>query len=103
MWRRPLIGLLALVLLVTQVADTLVVALSLASFGSAPPGARGTGHDAQWLGHAWVDGRKDQSDVDSLVTGLRDTGIRDLFGPHRTVQRRRYVGSRTATAGALVR
>ena len=79
MWRRPLIGLLALVLLVTQVADTLVVALSLASFGSAPPGARGTGHDAQWLGHAWVDGRKDQSDVDSLVTGLRGTGIRDLF------------------------
>jgi hypothetical protein len=57
----------------------MLVALSVASFGPTPPGARGTGYDALWLGHdARVDGRKRQSDVDSPVTHLRGTGIRDL-------------------------
>src|SRR6185369_11639815 len=48
--------------------------------------AVGTSHDAEWLGHAWVDGRKTPADVDALAARLRDTGIRDLFvhaGPFR--------------------
>lgn len=46
---------------------------------------RSTGQDAYWLGHAWVDGRKDQDDVDALAQQLRGSGIRDLFvhaGPY---------------------
>jgi hypothetical protein len=49
-------------------------------------GGPGSGHDAEWLGHAWVDGRKGQPDVDTLAAALRGTGIRDLFvhaGPFR--------------------
>ncbi|MEV6971788.1 hypothetical protein AB0M47_42490 [Hamadaea sp. NPDC051192] len=56
-----------------------LVALSIESSGTPAASARGTGHDAEWLGHAWVDGRKSQSDVDDLVAWLRTTGIRDLF------------------------
>ena len=72
------------------------VALSVNSFGTPSPTAHGTGHDAEWLGHAWVDGRKGQSDVDALARELRPAGpagasagritISDLFvhtGPFR--------------------
>jgi hypothetical protein len=62
------------------------VALTIEASGTPSPAARGTGHDAEWLGHAWVDGRKRQSDVDDLANQLRGTGIRDLFvhaGPFR--------------------
>jgi hypothetical protein len=62
------------------------VALSVNSFGTPSPTARGTGHDAEWLGHAWVDGRKGQSDVDALAREMCSTGISDLFvhsGPFR--------------------
>ncbi|HEX5296202.1 MAG TPA: hypothetical protein VFW50_04365 [Streptosporangiaceae bacterium] len=31
------------------------------------------------MGHAWVDGRHGQADLDALVARLRKTGIRDLF------------------------
>jgi hypothetical protein len=37
------------------------------------------GDDALWLGHAWVDGRRTPADLSSLVSRLRQTGIRDLF------------------------
>lgn len=55
------------------------VALSVPALATPSPSTRGTGHDAEWLGHAWVDGRKTQSDVDSLARSLRRTGIKDLF------------------------
>jgi hypothetical protein len=32
-----------------------------------------------WMGHAWVDGRRSQSDVDGLAARVREAGIRDLF------------------------
>jgi hypothetical protein len=54
-------------------------ALVVQSWGTPNPAAHGTGHDAEWLGHAWVDGRKGQHDVDVLVAALRTTGIHDLF------------------------
>jgi hypothetical protein len=55
------------------------VALLFEDSGTPSPAVHGTGHDAEWLGHAWVDGRKGQSDVDKLAVALRGTGIRDLF------------------------
>jgi hypothetical protein len=63
------------VLLVTSV----LVGLTVADLGQPGPAARSMGDDAEWLGHAWVDGRKTQSDVDTLADRLRDTGVRDLF------------------------
>src|SRR4029453_5852922 len=78
MGRRLLISVSVLVLLIAQLAAAAVVSLGGAWWGPTPA-ARGTGHDALWLGHAWVDGRKTQSDVDSLVADLRVTGVRDLF------------------------
>jgi hypothetical protein len=72
----------ALLLLAGLVA---VAALDAAGAGAVDPRARGTGHDAEWLGHAWVDGRKKQPDVDALAALLRGTGVRDLYvhaGPY---------------------
>ncbi len=80
---RTLAAVALTLLLVAAGAEiTLVVA------GSADPSpqARGTGHDGLWIGHAWVDGRRTQADVDALATRLRGTGIHDLFvhtGPFR--------------------
>lgn len=66
---------LALVLL----AGGCVVALDAQYRGPVPHGARGHGQDAEWLGHAWVDGRRSQSDVNGLADMLAGTGVRDLF------------------------
>jgi hypothetical protein len=55
------------------------VALQVEGTGTPAPAAHGTGHDAEWLGHAWVDGRRGQADVDRLAAQLRGTGIHDLF------------------------
>jgi hypothetical protein len=57
----------------------LLVALWLEGQDQPFSDGRSTGHDAEWLGHAWVDGRKSQSDVDALAVRLYGTGIRDLF------------------------
>lgn len=62
------------------------VALIAEDSGTPSAAAHGTGHDAEWLGHAWVDGRKGQSDVDVLAAAVHGTGIHDLFvhsGPFR--------------------
>ncbi|HCT75413.1 MAG TPA: hypothetical protein DGG94_20595 [Micromonosporaceae bacterium] len=58
---------------------TALVSLASQYSGRPSQAARSTGNDAEWLGHAWVDGRKGQSDVDVLAAQLRGTGIRDLF------------------------
>ncbi len=55
------------------------IALDVENSGTPSANARSTGHDAEWLGHAWVDGRKTQTDVDALAAQLRGTGIADLF------------------------
>jgi hypothetical protein len=73
---------LELVIVLGCVLATLAGGLvGLSVYGSATPSpaARGSGHDAEWLGHAWVDGRRTQADVDTLAGQLRGTGIRDLF------------------------
>ncbi|MFF5211888.1 hypothetical protein [Streptosporangium sp. NPDC000396] len=53
--------------------------LTLQFTGTPAPWAKTTGHDALWLGHAWVDGRKSAADVRNLAARLRKTGIRDVY------------------------
>jgi hypothetical protein len=53
--------------------------LAAGDTGTVSPSARSSGHDALWMGHAWVDGRRGQAEVDALAERLRRTGIRDLF------------------------
>ena len=62
--------------------------MALFGEGSGEPSvrARATGHDAMWLGHAWVGweagaGKPDKTDGDfqALAAQVRDSGIRDLF------------------------
>jgi hypothetical protein len=77
--RRALTGLGVLVLLLVVTLGTGFGALLAEDSGTISPPARSTGDDALWLGHAWVDGRHGQADLDALVARLRDTGIRDLF------------------------
>lgn len=77
--RRSARALLALIGSVVLLGATALGALWAEGSGTPSESARGTGHDALWLGHAWVDGRKSQSDVDALVARLATTGIRDLF------------------------
>lgn len=55
------------------------LAFSLQGVGTPSFAARSTGHDALWLGHAWVDGRKSEADVAALALQLRGSGITDLF------------------------
>jgi hypothetical protein len=84
--RRTLIVSILLVGCLTGLLASGWVALLVEDHGTPSAAAHGSGHDAEWLGHAWVDGRKHQSDVDGLAAALRGTGIRDLFvhtGPFR--------------------
>ncbi|MEV5174889.1 hypothetical protein AB0L10_28290 [Streptomyces flaveolus] len=69
-------ALLALLLLPLLTAET---ALRLNYTGDPAPGTRTRHRDALWLGHAWVDGRKTDRDVEALARRLRGTGIRDLY------------------------
>ncbi len=85
--RRVLRSLLVFVAVLAAAVQTVAVTgfawasvgLSILGTGTPAASARSTGADAEWLGHAWVDGRKTRSDVDALATQLRGTGIRDLF------------------------
>ncbi|MET7690679.1 hypothetical protein ABZT06_22350 [Streptomyces sp. NPDC005483] len=74
--RRCVLGL-ALVVLVPLL--TVAAALRLNYAGNPADGTRTRGKDALWLGHAWVDGRKTDSDVRALARRLRNSGIRDLY------------------------
>ncbi|MEV5507266.1 hypothetical protein [Streptomyces orinoci] len=66
---------LALLLPVAAAASAL-----RASYAGAPaPDAVSRGHDALWLGHAWVDGRRTEADLARLKRRIADTGVRDLY------------------------
>ena len=49
------------------------------SLGTPRADARTRGHDAVWLGHAWVDGTKGPADVAALAKQLRGGGVSDLY------------------------
>lgn len=53
--------------------------LTIQFTGTPASWAKTTGHDALWLGHAWVDGRKNAADVKGLAVRLRKTGIKDVY------------------------
>ncbi|MEU3857777.1 hypothetical protein AB0F03_10440 [Streptomyces sp. NPDC028722] len=79
-WRRRTVRCVsaALVLLLLPVL-TAETALRLDYTGDPAPGTRTRHHDALWLGHAWVDGRKSGKEVTALAARLRSSGIRDLY------------------------
>lgn len=47
--------------------------------GTVPAAVRAPGADGLWLGHAWVDGRRNTGDLDLLAGRLRASRIRDVF------------------------
>ncbi|MEV6102361.1 hypothetical protein [Nocardia sp. NPDC051981] len=65
-------------ILLTPVAAAAVF-LRLQDAGTLRGDARTRGHDAVWLGHAWVDGRKSDADIAQLGILLAGTGIKDLY------------------------
>ncbi|MEG3629637.1 glycoside hydrolase family 18 protein [Streptomyces poriticola] len=74
--RRSALGLVLAVLLPLLAAET---ALRINYTGDPADGTYTRNRDALWLGHAWVDGRKDDADLAALARRLRGTGIRDLY------------------------
>ncbi|MCL2553252.1 MAG: hypothetical protein FWE75_14040 [Actinomycetia bacterium] len=74
--RRAVIA--ATVLAVLAVA-AVATALRAEYAGSPAAAGRTRGHDAVWLGHAWVDGRRTAADLAELRTRVAGTGIRDLY------------------------
>ncbi len=78
--RRVLLRvILPLVVTLLVLASLAAIALRLQFTGTPAAWAKTSGHDALWLGHAWVDGRKTRSDVEALAVRLRATGIRDVY------------------------
>ncbi|MDX2968365.1 glycoside hydrolase family 18 protein [Kribbella solani] len=78
--RRVLVAVTAaIVLLVVAPLGSYAISLRVQYAGEPAADARTRDHDALWLGHAWVDGRKTAADVIALGERLRGTGIRDLY------------------------
>ncbi|MGW2695614.1 hypothetical protein [Streptomyces sp. NPDC001296] len=74
--RRTALALVLAVLLPLLAAET---ALRVNYMGDLADGTHTRNRDAIWLGHAWIDGRKSDADVEALARRLRGTGIRDLY------------------------
>lgn len=74
--RRIALGLVLAVLLPLLAGE---IALRVNYLGDPVDSAFTRNKDALWLGHAWVDGRKKEADVDALARRLETTGIRDLY------------------------
>jgi hypothetical protein len=67
---------LAAILVVVLIAGFL---LGSQASGPTATWARSTGHDALWMGHAWVDGGHSQADLGRLAARIRTSGIRDVY------------------------
>ncbi|MEU8743923.1 hypothetical protein AB0C39_09740 [Streptomyces parvulus] len=76
-WLRRLALAVPLVLLVPLL--TVLTALRVNYTGDPADGTYTRNRDAIWLGHAWVDGRKDDADLAAFALRVRTTGIRDLY------------------------
>ncbi|MFF8591088.1 hypothetical protein ACF061_06535 [Streptomyces sp. NPDC015220] len=74
--RRAALALVLVLVLPLLAAET---ALRVNYAGDPAGGTYTRGQDAIWLGHAWVDGRKNDADVTALAERLHGTGIRDLY------------------------
>ncbi|WP_369252587.1 hypothetical protein [Streptomyces sp. R41] len=76
-WPKRIALTLLLVLLLPSLAAGIALRVNYA--GDPAAGTLTRNRDALWLGHAWVDGRKGDADVEALAARLRSTGIRDLY------------------------
>ncbi|MEV4012013.1 hypothetical protein AB0J35_16045 [Nonomuraea angiospora] len=77
--RRGLRLLTLALAIVVALVGLLAAALRLQFTGAPAAWAKSTGNDALWLGHAWVDGRRTERDVEQLAVRLRATGIKDVY------------------------
>ncbi|MFI7227810.1 hypothetical protein ACIBO5_31730 [Nonomuraea angiospora] len=77
--RRGLRLLTLALAIVLALVGLLAAALRLQFTGAPAAWAKSTGNDALWLGHAWVDGRRTERDVEQLAVRLRATGIKDVY------------------------
>ncbi|HEY7486439.1 MAG TPA: hypothetical protein VH912_18390 [Streptosporangiaceae bacterium] len=78
-WTRRRVLLVAIVGVLLTPFVAAGVALRLAYVGDVNAQARTRGHDAIWLGHAWVDGRRGYSDLAALAQHMLGSGIHDLY------------------------
>ncbi|MEU4710609.1 hypothetical protein AB0G00_29705 [Nocardia salmonicida] len=78
-WARGAVIALVVVVGVSLPVAGVVTALLVHNIGDQADQARTRGKDAVWLGHAWVDGRKSDADIDGLAKLLAGTGVRDLY------------------------
>lgn len=76
-WPRRIAVVVAALVVVPVV--TAGAALRVTYMGDLQDGTRTRGRDAVWMGHAWVDGRKDDADLAAFARRVRGTGIRDLY------------------------
>ncbi|MEU6446710.1 MULTISPECIES: glycoside hydrolase family 18 protein [unclassified Streptomyces] len=74
--RRITLAVLLVLLLPLLTAET---ALRVNYMGDPADGTYTRNRDAIWLGHAWVDGRKDDADLAAFARRVKTTGIRDLY------------------------
>ncbi|MFD0479176.1 glycoside hydrolase family 18 protein [Nonomuraea thailandensis] len=77
--RRGLRVLALALAIVLALGGLLAAALRIQFTGAPAAWAKSTGNDALWLGHAWVDGRRTEQDVERLAVRLRTTGIKDVY------------------------
>ncbi|MFF7437567.1 hypothetical protein [Streptomyces sp. NPDC008122] len=78
-WRRGRWFVLGVVLLLVVPPLFGALALRVSYTGDLGDDARTRGKDAFWIGHAWVDGRKEDTDLKALAARLKGSGIRDLY------------------------
>ncbi|GAA0355939.1 glycoside hydrolase family 18 protein [Microbispora corallina] len=72
-WAAPVVAVPIVLVLAAAVA------LRVQYTGSPAAWTGTTGHDALWMGHAWVDGRRTAADVDTLAVRIRASGIKDVY------------------------
>ncbi|MQY13278.1 hypothetical protein SRB5_34220 [Streptomyces sp. RB5] len=70
---------IVLALVVSLPGLSALIALRVAYAGEPAADAVSRGRDAIWLGHAWVDGRRDEGDLARLKRRLAGTGITELY------------------------
>ena len=80
-WSRRRRVVTALALVFVLLLSAYPISLWLAYAGEPSAGARTRNHDALWLGHAWVDGRKTTADVAALAKELDGTASRGTRRP----------------------
>ncbi|MFB6877179.1 hypothetical protein, partial [Streptomyces sp. NPDC056323] len=78
-WTWPRRIALGVVLAIVVPVLTAGIALRLNYSGDPGDDTRTRGRDAIWLGHAWVDGRKDDADLAAFADRIEGTGIKDLY------------------------